>query len=322
MRLEELGRSEPLRTWNATHWFYDVVSFANGRRLLATTKTDHRGKAEVLVLSPDDVEPLLRIPAESDFLRARLLPDESGILVQHKEYTGYPGGPAFARLHYFDPQRPTVTIDDFRPGDLDSVDFDRECRFIAGSSKFRQAWLWSAETGKLLHAFHRRGQQQTGFDDVDIRSVRLDPDARFAVTRSGRQSSRSHHGSSLKVWSLKDFQPIDVYDMPRHIGRVIQVRDDGTFVISRYDELWLLSFSGHQAPLRRLKTGSLASVRPIQCIHETGRIYAVNQRAEMFQWQLATWTAEDLQRQLERLEQRTARKLDPATGRIVVVVQP
>ena len=123
----------------------------------------------------------------------------------------------------------------------------------------------------------------------------------------------------MKLRSLDDSQPIAEYDMPS--GRVIQVRDDGTFVISRYDKLWLMSSLGHRAPLRRLKTGPLAQLRPTHCVPETGRIYAVNERAELFEWQLTTWTTGDLQRQLERLERRTAQKLDPATGRVVVVGQ-
>jgi WD40 repeat protein len=314
LRLEEPGRNEPLRQWKVSRWFSDVVPFSDGRRLLVTTNTNRYDEGEILVLSFDGDEPLLRVTAERDFLRARLLPDESGMLVWHKSRRPVGHGPAFARLHYFDAQRPTVTIENFQPRDLEAVDFDRQCRFIVGSRfDSRLAWLWSAETGKLLHKFHRRGAEQSGFDEHYITFVKIDPQARFAVTLGGTSPRMSGNSKpSMKFWSLKDFQPIADFTVPN--GSVVAVRDDGTVVWNTGQEVWLLSPSGHPAPLRRLRT----SYGVKQCLQhpKTGAIYAVNRLGEIFDWTLTTWRTDELKRELQQLERRTAQVLDSRSGQL------
>lgn len=315
LTLEVVGQKTPLREWKVEHWVADAVPFSNGQRLLVTTNTDRYGKGEILVLSVEDEEPLTRVPAESDFLWARLIPDESGVLVWHKAHRPTSQGPAFARLHYFNPERPAVTIENFQPRELAATDFDQSCRFLVGSRfESRHAWLWSAETGELLHEFHRRGLEQTGFDENDIMYVRLDPHGRFAVTWGG-QSRRTPGGAgtSMKLWSLTSLQPIADYAISR--GSVIDVRDDGTFVSQSGDEVWLLSSSGHPAPLRRLKSRQ-SGIDQCTVHPETGDVYAQNRHCELFQWHLATWTTADLKRELKQLERRTAQVLDPSTGRL------
>ena len=319
LRLEEVTRDEPLRQWKIAHWFSDVVPFSDGRRLLATTntnqtRTNRYGEGEILVLSIDDEEPLLRVTAERDFLRARLVPDESGVLVWHKSRRPVGTDPSFARLHYFDPGQPTVTIENFQPRDGDAVDFDRECRFIVGSRfESRLAWLWSAETGKLLHEFHRRGSEQSGFDENDIMYAKIDPQARFAVTWGASTLRRSgSSGASMKFLSLEDFQLFAEFDVPS--GSVVAVREDGTVVLKTGQEVWLLSPTGHPAPLRRLS--SPYGVK--QCLQhpQTGAIYAVNIRGEIIEWTLPTWSTDELKRELQQLERRTGQVLDPQSGRL------
>lgn len=321
LTLEVIGEDEPVHKWNTSRWFYDVVPFANGQQLLATTNTDRNGQGEVVVLPVDGGEPSFRISAEADFLRAQLLPDESGVLVWHGRRRTAERRQSFARVHYFDSTRPTVTINNFAPRELESLEFDRECRFIAGSRfESREAWLWSSKSGKLLHSFHRSPPGETGFNENDIMHVKIDPHARYAVTWGGpARSSGPVSGVNMKLWSLTDFRPYAEYS--GRSGNVVAVRDDGTFIRHAGNEVWLMSSSGDPTPLRRLKHPEAAIA---QCaVHpESGDVYAQNMRYELLRWRLPTWNTDDLKRELRQLERRTAQVLDSSTGRLRINSQP
>lgn len=131
LRLEEPGRPEPVWKRDFKHWVYDVVPFSDGRRFLVKTERKY-GEGEILVLSLDDDEALLRVPVEIGLASARLLPDESSVLVWHRgsDQRFQEKKLSFARLHYFDEARPTVTIHNFQAYDLGHVVFDRDITSI------------------------------------------------------------------------------------------------------------------------------------------------------------------------------------------------
>ncbi len=311
--LHEIGREEPIRQWKATHWFYKATPFANGQRALVTTATANYGEGEVLVLSLDADKPLYQVPTRSDFLEATLLPNERGCLVWHRPFQQVASQ---AQLIFFDAQRPSVALEDFQSRDIEAIDFDAKPRYVVSSNfEQRRAWLWSAENGKRLYDFHRRGPKQSGFDENDLMNFKLDPQARFVVSCGASPNQR---GSRLKIWNLAElkpnaeWKPSAQYDLP--YTDILSVNTDGTFAAKVGGEVWLMSWSGRAKPLRRFVGRNAFS--HVSGNRKTSQFVGTNPAGEIFEWRITHWTATDLRRELAELETRSGLRLDPALGRL------
>jgi len=234
-------------------------------------------------------------------------PNQREVLISRRDSTNREGT---ARLWSLDTGRP---IREFPLGSGgDRPEFNAEGNLLlTHNSGARRAWLWSVKTGKLLKQFHRRQPGESAFTDNHLVSIRFDPTGKYIVAQGG---ARYTNRGCTVVWSTDRLDdPLATFDVR---GRNLFFHPDGVMLAERHGVL-VLSLTGKTEVVRHMTPDQMA-IRYMLGNRETGELYTMNMRTELWQWDMTREDPAKLPEMLRDFERRSRMRLDEA-GRYCLI---
>jgi hypothetical protein len=228
-------------------------------------------------------------------------PNQREVLISRRDSTNREGT---ARLWSLDTGRPIRKFPLGSGGDR--PEFNAEGNLLLTKySGARRAWLWSVKTGKLLKQFHRRQPSESAFADNHLVSIRFDPTGKYIVAQGG---ARYTNRGCTVVWSTDRLDdPLSTFDVR---GRDLFFHPDGVLLAERRGVL-VLSLTGKTEVVRHMPPRQTA-IRYMLGNPETGELYTMNMRTELWQWDMTREDPAKLPEMLRDFERRSRMRLDEA----------